>query len=297
MFGQSFTPARGRGARATAVRASPRFSTAWWPSRSRLQRRPAVRRTRSIPLPSGPAAHDRVRRSSRARTARVVILRPHATCRRPGARRPPSWPRCWQRISSTRRRRTGCCRRARIRAAACETLADAGERALSLALGAEAQRAFDLAADLAEDDLARADLLDRAGRQPSRTPTRWRAGAPGKSGQPVRGVGDSSRGAIPGCACAEPVPAGPARRGHRSDAPGGRRLAEGSADQAEALASLSHFLMFKNEFDEALPRPTPRWRSPSRCRIGQRGAGVQHDSHLRCRSGRSRRRWPSASER
>ena len=51
----------------------------------------------------------------------------------------------------------------RIRAAACETLAEAGQRALSLALGAEAQRAFDQAADLAEDDAARADLLERAG--------------------------------------------------------------------------------------------------------------------------------------
>ena len=51
----------------------------------------------------------------------------------------------------------------RIRAAACETLADAGQRALSLALGAEAQRAFDRAATLAEDDAARAALLGRAG--------------------------------------------------------------------------------------------------------------------------------------
>ena len=52
----------------------------------------------------------------------------------------------------------------RIRAAACETLADAGERALSLALGPEAQRAFERAAWLAEDDRTRASLLDRAGR-------------------------------------------------------------------------------------------------------------------------------------
>jgi tetratricopeptide (TPR) repeat protein len=51
----------------------------------------------------------------------------------------------------------------RIRAAACETLEDAGRRALSLALGAEAMRAFDRAAELAQDDLARARLLDQAG--------------------------------------------------------------------------------------------------------------------------------------
>ena len=50
-----------------------------------------------------------------------------------------------------------------IRAMACETLADAGERALSLALGPEAQRAFEHAAELAEDDATRATLLDKAG--------------------------------------------------------------------------------------------------------------------------------------
>jgi class 3 adenylate cyclase/tetratricopeptide (TPR) repeat protein len=51
----------------------------------------------------------------------------------------------------------------RIRAAACETLADAGHRALSLALAPEAQRAFDRAAELAENDAQRAALLDQAG--------------------------------------------------------------------------------------------------------------------------------------
>ncbi len=50
-----------------------------------------------------------------------------------------------------------------IRAMACETLADAGERALSLALGPEAQRAFEHAAELAADDATRATLLDKAG--------------------------------------------------------------------------------------------------------------------------------------
>ncbi|HEX8976809.1 MAG TPA: adenylate/guanylate cyclase domain-containing protein [Solirubrobacteraceae bacterium] len=50
-----------------------------------------------------------------------------------------------------------------IRAIACETLADAGERALSLALGPEAQRAFEHAAELAEHDSTRATLLHKAG--------------------------------------------------------------------------------------------------------------------------------------
>jgi class 3 adenylate cyclase/tetratricopeptide (TPR) repeat protein len=52
----------------------------------------------------------------------------------------------------------------RIRASACETLEDAGRRALSLALAPEARRAFDRAAELAQDELQRAVLLDQAGR-------------------------------------------------------------------------------------------------------------------------------------
>ena len=47
---------------------------------------------------------------------------------------------------------------------ACDTLVDAGERALSLALGPEAQRAFERAAELAEDDRRARTLLDKAGR-------------------------------------------------------------------------------------------------------------------------------------
>ena len=52
----------------------------------------------------------------------------------------------------------------KIRALACETLAEAGRRAASLALGREAQRSFDKAIELAEDDDTRAALLDQAGR-------------------------------------------------------------------------------------------------------------------------------------
>ena len=54
-----------------------------------------------------------------------------------------------------------------IRAMASGTLADAGERALSLASGLEAQRAFEHAADLAPEDRARATLLEKAGRAAS----------------------------------------------------------------------------------------------------------------------------------
>ncbi len=52
----------------------------------------------------------------------------------------------------------------KIRASACETLEDAGKRALSLALAPEARRAFDRAAELAGDEIQRATLLDQAGR-------------------------------------------------------------------------------------------------------------------------------------
>ena len=51
----------------------------------------------------------------------------------------------------------------RIRASARGTLEDAGRRALSLASAPEALRAFDRAAELAEDDLTQAGLLEQAG--------------------------------------------------------------------------------------------------------------------------------------
>jgi class 3 adenylate cyclase/tetratricopeptide (TPR) repeat protein len=51
-----------------------------------------------------------------------------------------------------------------IRALARETLVEAGQRAASLALGREAQRSYDQAAELAEDDETRAELFEQAGR-------------------------------------------------------------------------------------------------------------------------------------
>src|SRR5579884_251141 len=51
-----------------------------------------------------------------------------------------------------------------LRASARERLTVAGQAAASLALGPEAERYFVQAAELAEDDLERADLLERAGR-------------------------------------------------------------------------------------------------------------------------------------
>jgi class 3 adenylate cyclase/tetratricopeptide (TPR) repeat protein len=51
-----------------------------------------------------------------------------------------------------------------VRKSARETLAAAGRRAASLALGEEAERIFDQATELAEDDGNRAELLEQAGR-------------------------------------------------------------------------------------------------------------------------------------
>jgi class 3 adenylate cyclase/tetratricopeptide (TPR) repeat protein len=51
-----------------------------------------------------------------------------------------------------------------IRALARETLVEAGQRAASLALGREAQRSYDQATELAEDDETRGGLLELAGR-------------------------------------------------------------------------------------------------------------------------------------
>src|SRR3954447_9189497 len=57
-----------------------------------------------------------------------------------------------------------------LRASARETLTAAGRAAASLALGPEAQRYFEHAAELAQDDLERAGLLEQAGR------ALWQAG-------------------------------------------------------------------------------------------------------------------------
>ncbi len=51
-----------------------------------------------------------------------------------------------------------------LRASAREQLTAAGQAAASLALGPEAERYFEQAAELADDDLARAQLIERAGR-------------------------------------------------------------------------------------------------------------------------------------
>ena len=142
----------------------------------------------------------------------------------------------------------------RIRAAVCETLADAGQRALSLALGAEAQRAFDRAAELAEDDLTRARLLDQAGRaaflSADFTIAHERLAAALKL---FEALGDRQAASRSLAAIAEALFA----QDRLDEAIVLKRravdgLPEGSAEQAEALAALSHSLAFRNEFEEAL---------------------------------------------
>ncbi|HEY2771162.1 MAG TPA: adenylate/guanylate cyclase domain-containing protein [Solirubrobacteraceae bacterium] len=64
-----------------------------------------------------------------------------------------------------------------IRASACHTLADAGRRAVSLALGEEARRYFERAAELTDDPAERAKLLAEAGGAAARTADRASAQA------------------------------------------------------------------------------------------------------------------------
>jgi len=142
----------------------------------------------------------------------------------------------------------------RIRAAACETLAEAGQRALSLALGAEAQRAFDRAAGLAEDSATRARLLDQAGRAAllngdyDQGRNRLQAAV-----VMFEELGDQFSAARTLVAVGEAL-----YREDRLDEAialerdAAARLPDGSAEQASVLAVLAVQLGSQNSFDEAL---------------------------------------------
>ncbi len=141
-----------------------------------------------------------------------------------------------------------------IRAMACETLADAGERALSLALGPEAQRAFEHAAELAEDDASRARLLDQAGHAAQMNADYVTAGE-----RFERAVGLFE--ALGDREAASRSLAGLATALFQSDRleeaiEVSRRavagLADGSAEKAAALAELSRNLAFHGDAAEAL---------------------------------------------
>ena len=142
----------------------------------------------------------------------------------------------------------------RIRAAACETLAEAGRRALSLALGKEAQRAFDHAAELAEDDATRAGLLDQAGRAALMNSDLKDARARLERAVAIfEGLNDheSAAGAMN-------VIADVLFREDRLDEAialqreAVPRLAQDSVQRANALATLSLHLAFAGEFADAL---------------------------------------------
>ncbi|HEY2769328.1 MAG TPA: adenylate/guanylate cyclase domain-containing protein [Solirubrobacteraceae bacterium] len=142
----------------------------------------------------------------------------------------------------------------RIRAAACETLADAGRRALSLALGAEAQRAFERGAELAEDDATRAGLLDQAGRAAllnanyDVSAERLRAAL-----EIFDAIGDRESAARTMAAIARVLEAqdrldDAVELNHRAVAD----LPDASADKAAALAALAKNLGFRGQVEEAL---------------------------------------------
>jgi class 3 adenylate cyclase/tetratricopeptide (TPR) repeat protein len=142
----------------------------------------------------------------------------------------------------------------RIRAAACETLADAGRRALSLALGGEAQRAFDHAANLAEDDRTRAELLDRAGRAAQLNADQESAQQRLERAVDLfEALGDRAAAARSLATLAQTL----FWEDHLEEAIELLRRAvagldERSAERAGVLAELSRFLAFKNQFDEAV---------------------------------------------
>jgi class 3 adenylate cyclase/tetratricopeptide (TPR) repeat protein len=142
----------------------------------------------------------------------------------------------------------------RIRSAACETLADAGRRALSLALGAEAQRAFERGAELAEEDAKRAELLHQAGRAAllnanyEISAERLRAAL-----EIFDAIGDPESAAKAMAGIARVLEA----QDRLDDAVELNRravaaLPEGGADKAAALAALAKNLGFRGQVEEAL---------------------------------------------
>ncbi len=140
-----------------------------------------------------------------------------------------------------------------IRALACDTLADAGERALSLALGPEAQRAFEHAAELAERDSTRATLLDKAGHaahmnaDPGAASKRFE-----RAVELFESLGDREAASRSLAGLAESLLVDD--RLEEAIAVSRRAVAglgDGSAEKAAALAALSHKLLYHGDAIEA----------------------------------------------
>ena len=128
------------------------------------RRRPPVARARAVRLPAGAAADGRLRHAVAAGAEGT------SSCGSPTSAS-DSWPGEARDIAEVLashyleaiRAEPDADDVAELRASACETLARAGRAAASLALGPEAQRYLEQAAELAENDLQRAELA-RAGR-------------------------------------------------------------------------------------------------------------------------------------
>ncbi len=188
----------------------------------------------------------------------------------------------------------------RIRAAARETLADAGRRAMSLALGPEAQRAFDRAAELAEDDGERAALLAQGGRAAMLTADYAEGRARLQAAIEIfEARGDHQSAA----ACMTQIGEALFREDQLEEALVLQRravagLAEGSADLASAQARLSTFLAFAGHVEEAelaagaalmIAEPNEQWATVTLAfntisLIRQREGRVEESRALRERS-------------
>ena len=145
---------------------------------------------------------------------------------------------------------------AELKARAAAALLRAGERAASLAAAGEAQRYFERAAELAEEELARAELAHRAGEMA------WRANKPGEArvlldrahaafdhlGEPVAAARVASR-----LADIDFVEGHPLRAAERVE-PTLAALEEAGSerDLAAAAAQLGRFLYFSGEDERAL---------------------------------------------
>jgi class 3 adenylate cyclase/tetratricopeptide (TPR) repeat protein len=142
-----------------------------------------------------------------------------------------------------------------LRASARERLTAAGQAAASLALGPEAERYFEQAAELAEGDLERADLLERAGR------ALWLSGHTAAAEPRLRRASELRRQAGQASGGAAAVMLGSMLR-HTGRVEEARavlepfREADGETDQiarAEALAELAALSLFEGSVAEAGP--------------------------------------------
>ena len=143
-----------------------------------------------------------------------------------------------------------------LRAQACERLAAAGQAAASLALGPEAERYFEQAADLADSDLERAGLFEQAGR------ALWQSGEAARAEERLRAAvelyerGGRATGGRAAVALAELLRYGARIDEARALLEPFRSATDADTDpvlRAEALAELGSVLMFSGAADEAAP--------------------------------------------